>query len=45
MWASGAASGCTDATPQLVVPKSIPMMYGKASYSISISAGARTFAS
>ena len=42
---SGAASGCTDATPELVVPRSIPMMYDKASYSISISAGARTFAS
>ena len=31
-----ATVGCT---------KSIPMMYGKAGYSISISAGARTFAS
>ena len=30
MCGSGAASGWTDATPQLVVPRSIPMMYGKA---------------
>ena len=42
---SGAADGSTKATPQLVVPRSIPMMYGKASYSISISAGASTLVS
>jgi hypothetical protein len=32
----------TNDNPQLVVPRSIPMMYGKADYSISISAGAST---